>query len=100
MAAASLPLPTSPAPTFRVPRSTPRGVHILSLSLAPDQTQEFVTLASLPHTLLIPNHSPFTNLYSSNREVDVRLHGKEISKIPWRKAGQARHLVDVQDSDQ
>ena len=30
----------------------------------------------------------------------VRLHGKGNSKLPWRKAGQPRHLVDVVDSDQ
>jgi len=34
------------------------------------------------------------------RKVDIRLHGKENSKLPWRKAGQPRHLVDVVDSDQ
>jgi hypothetical protein len=34
------------------------------------------------------------------RKVDIRLHGKGISKLPWRKAGQRRHLVDVVDSDQ
>ena len=32
--------------------------------------------------------------------VDIRLHGKGNSKLPWRKAGQPRHLVDVEDSDQ
>jgi len=30
----------------------------------------------------------------------MRLHGKENSKLPWRKAGQPRYLVDVEDSDQ
>ena len=34
------------------------------------------------------------------RKVDVRLHGKGNSKLPWRKAGRPRHLVDVVDSDQ
>ena len=33
-------------------------------------------------------------------KVDIRLHGKGNSKLPWRKAGQPRHLVDVVDSDQ
>ena len=31
--------------------------------------------------------------------VDIRLHGKRNSKLPWRKAGQPSHLVDVVDSD-
>jgi hypothetical protein len=35
-----------------------------------------------------------------NRKVDIRLHGKGNSNLPWRKAGQPRHLVDVKDSDQ
>ena len=35
-----------------------------------------------------------------NRKVDIRLHGKGNSKLPWRKAGQPRHLVDVVDADQ
>ena len=34
------------------------------------------------------------------RKADVRLHGKGNSELPWRKAGQQRHLVDVVDSDQ
>ena len=34
------------------------------------------------------------------RKVEVRLHGKGNSKLPWRKAGQPSHLVDVVDSDQ
>jgi len=34
------------------------------------------------------------------RKVDIRLHGKWNSKLPWREAGQPRHLVDVVDSDQ
>ena len=34
------------------------------------------------------------------RKVDTRLHGKGYSKLPWRKAGQPGHLVDVVDSDQ
>ena len=34
------------------------------------------------------------------RKVDIRLHGKGNSKLPWRKAGQPSHLVDVVDSDQ
>ena len=33
-------------------------------------------------------------------KVDMRLHGTEDSKLPWRKAGQPKHLVDVVDSDQ
>ena len=33
-------------------------------------------------------------------EVDIGLHGKGNSKLPWRKAGQTSHLVDVVDSDQ
>ena len=32
-----------------------------------------------------------------SRKVDIRLHGKENSKLPWRKAGQPSHLVDVLD---
>jgi hypothetical protein len=32
--------------------------------------------------------------------VDIRLHGKGNSKLPWRKADQPRHLVDMEDSDQ
>ena len=35
-----------------------------------------------------------------SRKVDIRLHGKRNSKLTWRKAGQPRHLVDVEDSDQ
>ena len=34
------------------------------------------------------------------RKADIRLHGKGNSKLPWRKAGQPSHLVDVLDSDQ
>ena len=34
-----------------------------------------------------------------DRSVDVRLHGKGNSKLPWRKAGQPSHLVDVVDLD-
>jgi len=37
---------------------------------------------------------------SFDRKVDIRLHGKGSSKLPWHKAGQARHLVAVEDSDQ
>ena len=37
---------------------------------------------------------------SWHRKVDTRLHGKGNSKLPWRKAGQPSHLVDVVDSDQ
>ena len=33
-------------------------------------------------------------------KVDIRLHGKENSKLLWRKAGRPSHLVDVMDSDQ
>ena len=33
-------------------------------------------------------------------EVGIRRHGKGNSKLPWRKAGQPRHLVDVEDSHQ
>ena len=33
-------------------------------------------------------------------KVDIRLHGKGNSRVPWRKAGQPRHLIDVVDSDQ
>jgi len=35
-----------------------------------------------------------------NRKVDIRLHGKGNSELPWRKAGQPSHVVDVVDSDQ
>ena len=35
-----------------------------------------------------------------DRKVNIRLHGKGYSKLPWRKAGQPRHLVDVVDSAQ
>ena len=34
------------------------------------------------------------------RKVDIRLQDKGNSKLPWRKAGQPTHLVDVADSDQ
>ena len=34
------------------------------------------------------------------RKADIRLHGKVNSKLPWRKAVQPRHLVDVVDSNQ
>ena len=34
------------------------------------------------------------------RKVDMRLHRKENSKLPWRKAGQPSHLIDAVDSDQ
>ena len=40
------------------------------------------------------------NVNSSARKVDRRLHGKGDLKLPWRKAGQPSHLVDVVDSDQ
>ena len=33
----------------------------------------------------------------ANRKVDVRLHGKGNSKLPWRKASQPSHVVDVVD---
>jgi hypothetical protein len=33
------------------------------------------------------------------RKVDIRLHGKANSKLPWRKADQPVHLVDVEDAD-
>ena len=39
-------------------------------------------------------------LHHLHRKVDIRLHGKGNSKIPWRKAGQPSHLVDLVDSDQ
>ena len=32
--------------------------------------------------------------------IDTRLHGKGNPKLPWRRAGQPSHLVDVVDSDQ
>ena len=35
-----------------------------------------------------------------DKKVDMRLHEKGDSKLPWRKAGQPRHLVNVEDSDQ
>ena len=35
----------------------------------------------------------------THRKVNIRLHGKGNSKIPWRKAGQPSYLVDVVDSD-
>ena len=34
-----------------------------------------------------------------NRKVDIGLNGIGNLKLPWRKAGQPRHLVDVVDSD-
>ena len=34
------------------------------------------------------------------RKVDVRLPGKENSKLPWREAGPLNHLDDTMDSDQ
>jgi len=40
------------------------------------------------------------NPWDRRRTVDNRLHGKGNSTLPWRKAGQPRHLVDVVDSDQ
>ena len=48
-----------------------------------------------PALVLLGHH-----LAMVNRKVDIRLHGKGNSKIPWRKAGQPGHLVDVVDSDQ
>ena len=41
-----------------------------------------------------------TRVGCRDRKVDIRLHGKGNLKLPWRKAGQPRHLVDVVDSDQ
>jgi len=41
-----------------------------------------------------------SNVTSSHRKVDIRLHGKGNPKLLWRKAGQPSHLVDVVDSDQ
>ena len=38
--------------------------------------------------------------FRGDRKEDIRLHGEGNSKLPWRKAGQPRHLVDVVDSDQ
>ena len=35
-----------------------------------------------------------------DRKVDIGLHRKGNSKLPWRKDGQPSHLVDVVDSDQ
>ena len=37
---------------------------------------------------------------SCHRKVDIRLHGKGSSKLPWRRACQPNHLADVVDSDQ
>ena len=44
--------------------------------------------------------SSATSIPAEDRKVDMRLHGKGNSKLPWRKAGQPRHLVDVVDSEQ
>ena len=38
--------------------------------------------------------------FEGQRKVDIRLHGNGNSKLPWRKASQPSHLVDVVDSDQ
>ena len=35
-----------------------------------------------------------------NMKEGIQLHGKGNSKLPWRKAGQPRNLVDVVDLDQ
>ena len=42
----------------------------------------------------------FLSFLMAARKVDVGLHGKGSSKLPWSKAGQSSHLVDVVDSDQ
>ena len=57
-------------------------------------------LRSLDAEWLLSN-VPVRTLYSEgHRKVDIRLHGKGNSNLPWRKAGQPSHLVDVVDSDQ
>ena len=61
-----------------------RGVSANGL-FPPSSTPASLLPAPLVHTL---------------RKVDIRLHGKGNSKLPWRKAGQPSHLVDVVDSDQ
>ena len=32
-------------------------------------------------------------VHTAHRKVDIRLHGNGNSKLPWRKAGQQRHLA-------
>ena len=46
------------------------------------------------------NHTSSCGYLPCHRKVDIRLHGKENSKLSWRKAGQPSDLVDVVDSDQ
>ena len=43
--------------------------------------------------------APCVIVNKRNRKVDITPHGEGNSKLPWRKAGQPRHLVDVVDSD-
>ena len=46
------------------------------------------------------NKAVQSKVNASHRKVDIRLHGKGNPKLPWRKAGQPSHLVNVVDSAQ
>ena len=52
------------------------------------------------HVLGLAAPVVFRSVHQPNRKVDIRLDGKGNLKLPWRKAGQQSHLVDVVDSDQ
>ena len=68
------------------------------------QTQFDASFAEPPRRdAAVMNHDVAPKLKPNTyarRRVDIRLHGKGNSKLPWRKAGQPSHLVDVVDSDQ
>ena len=60
--------------------------------------------AAFPLGVLAPPGSTTRNAHPvrtslEDRKVDIRLHDKGNSKLPWRKAGQPSHLVDVVNSD-
>ena len=61
-------------------------------------------LASVPFRSLagriLPGSGILGHNHKDDRKVDIRLRGEGNSKLPWRKAGQPSHLVDVVDSDQ
>ena len=68
--------------------------HVKDLSLPVSQSRS-MSLTLAPSLTLTHDLSE-----EVSREVDIRLHEKGSSKLPWRKAGHPKHLVDVVDSDQ
>ena len=60
-------------------------------------TRERKTRRRVVDARCVPCRAPESEFF---RKVNIRLHGKGNSEVPWRKAVQPRHLVDVVDSDQ